>query len=208
VATLGVGIAMRDVEAILFAVLVFAGLLLLPFRKGLLGRTVLVLVFLDTAGWMVPAAVSNVRHHDELIYVAVPVVLGAIAVSGVLAAVGSGTWVVPVILALVAAASVGYSQIRTGDDVRGRGSDLSVSAKTVKFTPKRLSADNGELSVRVTNHDLFWHTLTIDGLNVDLRIPVGATRRVTFDAPAGAYEFYCRIPGHKQAGMKGTLVVS
>jgi len=27
-------------------------------------------------------------------------------------------------------------------------------------------------------------------------------------AQAGRYEFYCCVPGHEQAGMKGTLVVS
>jgi uncharacterized cupredoxin-like copper-binding protein len=42
---------------------------------------------------------------------------------------------------------------------------------------------------------------------VNVNIPVGAERRTTFDAPAGTYEFVCAIPGHGQAGMKGTLTV-
>jgi uncharacterized cupredoxin-like copper-binding protein len=29
----------------------------------------------------------------------------------------------------------------------------------------------------------------------------------TADLKAGTYIFYCQVPGHEQAGMKGTLTV-
>jgi plastocyanin len=115
--------------------------------------------------------------------------------------------VVALAVLLAAAAAVGGSQIADGASARSRHGDLVVSAKGVRFSPTQLRVANGELRARVKNRDLFWHTFTIDSLGVDLRIPVGATRTVAFEAPAGRYEFYCRIPGHKQAGMKGTLVV-
>ena len=86
--------------------------------------------------------------------------------------------------------------------------DLVVSVKNTKYSTTHLKGANGELAIRMTNHDLFWHTMTIDGLGVDMHVPVGATRRVHFRARAGRYEYYCRIPGHKSAGMHGTLVVS
>jgi uncharacterized cupredoxin-like copper-binding protein len=35
----------------------------------------------------------------------------------------------------------------------------------------------------------------------------GDTVSATINAPAGTYEFYCNVPGHKQAGMFGTLTV-
>ena len=50
-------------------------------------------------------------------------------------------------------------------------------------------------------------TFTIDALHVNVDVPIGANRRVTFSAAPGRYEFYCRVPGHKAAGMKGTLIV-
>src|SRR4051794_18060547 len=95
---LATGIALRDPEAIAFAVGTLVGIMLLAFRKGLLGRIVLGLIFLDTAGWMAPAAFSNVRHEATLLYVAVPVALAAVALAGILAAVGIGSRLVPVLV--------------------------------------------------------------------------------------------------------------
>lgn len=207
VAMLGTGIALRDVEAIAFAVAVLAGILLLPLRKGLLGRVVLGLVFLDTAFWMVPAAISNVRHGDEIAYVAVPVGLAAIALAGILAAVGLAHRLVPLAVVVLAGGAIAASQVVSGDAARAGDGDFVVSAKNVRFDPDELEMENGEGAIRLKNRDLFWHTFTIDELGVDLYVPVGGTRRATFEAPAGEYEFYCAIPGHDSAGMKGTLTV-
>jgi uncharacterized cupredoxin-like copper-binding protein len=35
----------------------------------------------------------------------------------------------------------------------------------------------------------------------------GADSTVTTTLKPGTYEFYCPVPGHEQAGMKGTLTV-
>ena len=178
-ALLATGIALRDLEAIGFAIAVLAGIFLLPLRNGLFGRIVLAVALADTAGWMLPAAVSNVRNHESLAYVALPVGLAAVALAGVLAAVGIGSRLIPFGLLLLAGAGVAASQINTGDRVERRPGDLVVSAKNVRFAPESLTAVNGELAVRLTNRDLFWHTFTIDALNVDV-------------ARAG----WCETPGH------------
>jgi nitrite reductase (NO-forming) len=44
-------------------------------------------------------------------------------------------------------------------------------------------------------------------LDIKVDLPAGQTTNVTIDAPAGTYTFYCSIPGHRQAGMEGTLTV-
>jgi uncharacterized cupredoxin-like copper-binding protein len=44
-------------------------------------------------------------------------------------------------------------------------------------------------------------------LGVELALPVGSHRRITFSAPSGTYIFYCRIPGHRQGGMQGTIKI-
>jgi uncharacterized cupredoxin-like copper-binding protein len=36
----------------------------------------------------------------------------------------------------------------------------------------------------------------------------GSTASSKVDLKPGEYEFYCTIPGHKEAGMKGTITVS
>jgi uncharacterized cupredoxin-like copper-binding protein len=35
----------------------------------------------------------------------------------------------------------------------------------------------------------------------------GGVSTVTTTLAPGTYEFYCSVPGHEQAGMKGTLTV-
>ena len=79
--------------------------------------------------------------------------------------------------------------------------------RDTRYSTTRLDASAGQISVRMTNDDLFWHTFTITGRGVDLKVPLGASRRATFELPAGVYEFYCRVPGHRQGGMHGSLVV-
>ncbi|CAA9564331.1 MAG: hypothetical protein AVDCRST_MAG19-2099 [uncultured Thermomicrobiales bacterium] len=52
------------------------------------------------------------------------------------------------------------------------------------------------------------HNFAVDDLGVSVDMPVGQTVEATIpaDAPAGQYEFYCNVPGHK-ALMNGILVI-
>ena len=36
----------------------------------------------------------------------------------------------------------------------------------------------------------------------------GGTKTLSLNLPPGTYTFYCSVPGHEQAGMKGTLTVN
>lgn len=53
------------------------------------------------------------------------------------------------------------------------------------------------------------HNFVVDALEILVQPAPGATETVTIpaDAAPGEYEFYCNIPGHLAAGMKGTLVI-
>jgi plastocyanin len=84
---------------------------------------------------------------------------------------------------------------------------MVLATEGLKFSSTALSATSGQITVAMANHDLFWHTFTVDALGVDLKVPVGGEQTVTFNAPPGTYTFYCAVPGHDLAGMRGTLVV-
>jgi hypothetical protein len=79
-------------------------------------------------------------------------------------------------------------------------------------TGRRVHQDDRERNVPVrgavlTKHDLFWHTFTIDQLDIELEAPLGGTREVTFTVPASTYRFYGRAPAHAAAGMRGALTI-
>jgi uncharacterized cupredoxin-like copper-binding protein len=86
---------------------------------------------------------------------------------------------------------------------------LEVVAHDIFFEPKELTIPaNTDVTVNVPNEGAAPHNFSIDALGIDVDIAPGATEQVVINAPAGEYEFYCNVPGHKEAGMVGTLTVS
>jgi uncharacterized cupredoxin-like copper-binding protein len=54
------------------------------------------------------------------------------------------------------------------------------------------------------------HDVSIEGAGIDEHGEVvgkGGTSRVSVDLKPGTYTFYCSVPGHREAGMQGTLTV-
>lgn len=84
--------------------------------------------------------------------------------------------------------------------------NMQVTAENMGFAQTELLSENGQVTIQLTNRDLWWHTITIDELGIDLKVPMEATRAITFSAPPGTYQFYCSIPGHESI-MQGTLTV-
>ena len=75
------------------------------------------------------------------------------------------------------------------------------------FSTTALSATSGDVTVHLSNGDLFWHTFTIDALDVNEPVPVRDELTISFKAQPGTHSFNCVIPGHASAGMRGTLTV-
>jgi plastocyanin len=52
------------------------------------------------------------------------------------------------------------------------------------------------------------HGIILPAFNFRLEVKAGeiARKSIVFDKP-GEYEFSCDLPGHREAGMKGTLIV-
>lgn len=93
----------------------------------------------------------------------------------------------------------------SGQAARGPVIDLV----DVAFTPRGFSIPaNTPTVVTLMNRGAIVHNFTIDELNVRSGdIQPGHSTTVTIDAPAGKYTFYCAIPGHRSAGMVGTITV-
>jgi plastocyanin len=81
----------------------------------------------------------------------------------------------------------------------------------LSYDVKRLSAKAGKLTIAFTNASALEHNVTVaQGSKVLGATPtfVVGSRSLTLSLKPGTYSFYCSVPGHRQAGMEGTLNVS
>jgi uncharacterized cupredoxin-like copper-binding protein len=98
----------------------------------------------------------------------------------------------------------------------GQGQVLKISADPsgqLRFNTSRLTVKKpGKVTIVMTNPMSAGmdHGVSIEGNGVDADgniVPAGKTSTVTATLKKGTYTFYCPVPGHKQAGMEGTLTV-
>jgi uncharacterized cupredoxin-like copper-binding protein len=78
------------------------------------------------------------------------------------------------------------------------------------YSQRELQARAGELvALRLDNSDALPHTFVVDELAVHVEAPAGRQGLVLFTPrQPGTYTFYCDLPGHRDAGMVGTLTVT
>lgn len=87
--------------------------------------------------------------------------------------------------------------------------ELTVSGGEFFFEPDELRAEAGRtVNITFENRGMMFHTLTIGELDFELRAEAGesASGGLTVEEP-GTYSFICTVPGHAEAGMRGTLTV-
>jgi plastocyanin len=86
---------------------------------------------------------------------------------------------------------------------------LEVVTTEFAFEPADITIPAGsDTTITLVNRGIVEHDFTVDELGVKIHADIGKTASGTIAAPAaGTYEVYCSIPGHKQNGMVGTLVV-
>lgn len=112
-------------------------------------------------------------------------------------------------VALVAAAGLAIGSLAFG----GTTTLKLLSAKTaLAYNKKTLKAHAGKITIVMTNPSaVFQHDVAIK-LNGKVHKSKLAGRnqtvKLTLTLKPGKYTFYCTVPGHAAAGMKGTLVVS
>ena len=84
---------------------------------------------------------------------------------------------------------------------------LEVSAFDLGFEPAQLTVPApGRYEVALTNSGAIPHDITFAGGEM-AHANAGETSTVEVDVPAEGLSFICSIPGHEQAGMKGSVTV-
>jgi plastocyanin len=81
----------------------------------------------------------------------------------------------------------------------------------LSFDSKQLSAKAGTVTITLTNASPVEHNVAVaQGATVLATTPtfMGGSRTLTLTLKPGTYTFYCAVPGHRQAGMEGSLKVS
>jgi plastocyanin len=118
--------------------------------------------------------------------------------------------------------SGGESQAEQGAAAKEESSGgSSGSASTLKFeadpngelayTSTSETAKAGKVTVEFNNPQALTHDVAIENANGE---EIGATELIasgsdttTVDLKPGTYTYFCTVPGHREAGMEGTLTV-
>ncbi len=88
--------------------------------------------------------------------------------------------------------------------------EVTVVGTEFSFSPSSITAKAGQ-KVKITfqNQGGAPHNLVITGLGISTKtIFGGKTDTIEFTAPSsGTFTFFCSVPGHRAAGMEGSLKV-
>ena len=108
--------------------------------------------------------------------------------------------------AATAEATAGATAEATAEATEGASPEVTMV--DIAFDPDELDvAADTPTEVALTNEGAALHTFVIDELEIKVELQPGDDGSVTIDAPAGTYTYYCDVPGHREAGMEGTLTV-
>jgi plastocyanin len=82
----------------------------------------------------------------------------------------------------------------------------------LKFDKTSLEAKAGNVTIDFTNDSPVAHNVSVATASGELvnESPTftGGSKTVKLSLKPGTYKFYCTVPGHRQAGMEGTLTVN
>ncbi len=88
---------------------------------------------------------------------------------------------------------------------------VSALASGLKYNTKVLRAHPGKIKLVFTNLSTIKHNVRIESGENELggTKTIGKQQTVAYlTLKNGTYNFYCSVPGHEDAGMKGKLIVS
>jgi uncharacterized cupredoxin-like copper-binding protein len=94
------------------------------------------------------------------------------------------------------------------------GGELSLAANPegqLAYNKTSLTAKAGKVSIDFTNMAQLDHNMTVESASHKIlgATPTfsGGSKVLALDLKPGTYKFFCSVPGHRMAGMEGTLTV-
>jgi plastocyanin len=130
-----------------------------------------------------------------------------------------GRWIVgAAVMAVLAGACGGGGSSDNGGSSGGGGAsggqtvEIDVAGSGFAYDETTATAPAGHVVIKSMNPQSTGHDIAIKGNGVDEKGDIvqdgGVSTIDIADLQAGTYTFYCSVPGHEAAGMKGTLTVS
>jgi plastocyanin len=103
----------------------------------------------------------------------------------------------------------------TGEEPAAGATEIALAADpggALAFDQTALTAAAGDVTIVLTNESPVPHNVAIEdsGGSVVVEGEIfsgGGTRDTSATLEAGEYTFFCAVPGHRDAGMEGTLTV-
>jgi len=96
----------------------------------------------------------------------------------------------------------------------GSGSSVSIEANpegNLEFVEKSATAKAGNDTLEFTNESPVPHDVKIENSSGEevggTEITSEGTESASVELKPGTYTFFCSVPGHREAGMEGTLTV-
>ena len=81
----------------------------------------------------------------------------------------------------------------------------------LKYDKSTLTAKAGSATLTLTNNSPLAHNVTIENSSGEKVAATttftGGSHTIPLKLKPGTYKFYCSVPGHRMAGMEGTLTV-
>ncbi len=94
----------------------------------------------------------------------------------------------------------------------GAGQTVDMTAVDFKFNTSDPTVKSGNVTFNLKNDGQQAHSLEIEDVNgqdqeLEGDVSPGQSGTLTVNLPAGKYEFYCPVDGHKEMGMEGEITV-
>jgi plastocyanin len=112
-------------------------------------------------------------------------------------------------------AAAGETEGAAGEEAAGGGSTVDLEADPgggIAYTTEEASAEAGNVTIAFTNPQPVGHDVDVETEGGE---EVGKTEIITEGTDSvtlkglkpGKYTFFCSVPGHREAGMEGTLTI-